>query len=821
MMEKDFISGNSLMDLEFISKQKVETHYHQNFELVYILNGTMDIVIENENYRLSKNDVIVVNNNRKHSYSGSENLFFARFLISAKKVYEMIQDDWILFVCNSTVENTDLYDELRKILNHILNQSLSKEKNGNIHEISLHYQLLSQIVKNFLFKSDRHAKSLDHKQSDPRMDEIFQYIRINYSKKISLQDVADHFHLSHTYLSRFIPQKCGLTFSELLNSVRLQHTMEALMYSKDSIMVVALDNGFASVGAYNKVFKDAHGLPPSQFRKEFLESRKKNQNSQQEQENKVATQQKIVNYLSENKLQITGQEKNRLQLAIDVQKFESSVWEKKFTKSINMGRAIDLTKSTFQKHTLLLKNDLKAKYIRFWDIYNPELLLDINAPINELNFSGIDTVIEFLLENQLRPYMVFGFKPYRVLKNINSPVVEIEKNEQFKSKEHMEDFFEAFVKHLIKRYGVEEVETWYFELWRREEVTFTKKGFNYRKQRDEDLRRYFIEFESVASILRKFLPNIKVGGSGFPVRYYGKAGFPHVLKMWLEFKELPDFIAITSFPYNLEKESDVYHERKNIDIDFVRQNLEIVHNSMKECSFPPTFIHVSEYGASLSSRSVLNDSYANGAFLICNAFLTFEYARLFCHFHATDLYSNFTDSQQFLFGGAGILSKSSGLKPSFYAMNYLNLLHEKIHKKGDKFIFTGNEKDSFKLLCHNYKKLNFDYYMMNENTVDARHLSDFFEDKQALIVEVKIENVENGDYMIRHEYVNQLSGSLQDEWLALNGGNEIEIFEEQYLKRIAIPKLIIDYIAVTDNTLSFTFSLEPNEFRYLHILQQS
>lgn len=45
--------------------------------------------------------------------------------------------------------------------------------------------------------------------------------------------------------------------------------MEDLLYTNESIMKIAMDNGFASVAAYNKTFKEKYAMTPSEFRRQI------------------------------------------------------------------------------------------------------------------------------------------------------------------------------------------------------------------------------------------------------------------------------------------------------------------------------------------------------------------------------------------------------------------------------------------------------------------------------------------------------------------------------------------------------------------------
>lgn len=127
----------------------------------------------------------------------------------------------------------------------IFNETL-KDGNDKIYLNSLYYQMLHILTGNFLLTAKDIRYENEKNRTDDRMQEIFAYIRTNYRQNITLNDLAEQLYLSPTYLSKYIKRKCNVNFMELINTVRLGHAMEELMYTDESVMKIAMDNGFAS-----------------------------------------------------------------------------------------------------------------------------------------------------------------------------------------------------------------------------------------------------------------------------------------------------------------------------------------------------------------------------------------------------------------------------------------------------------------------------------------------------------------------------------------------------------------------------------------------
>ena len=816
-MEKNFLSSDTLVELEFLTELQTGIHYHENFELLYLLNGRLTVTVEEESFSLQPGDMIVVNANRKHCYEGEDDVLIGRFIISYSKTRELLNQNMILFWCNSVVDKNEAYDELREIMIQIFNQNLKNPEGGRIFLNSLYYQMLHILTSNFLLTARDIRYEDETSRNDDRMQEVFQYIRLNYRQNISLQDIAEQLYLSPTYLSKYIKKKCNISFIDLINSVRLGHAMEDMLYSEASIMKIAMDNGFASVAAFNKVFKEAYDATPSEFRKN-AKAKRDSKDQEKKEETRLLIQQKVEAYLEGIPvLKQDDKKKSRIFVEFHAKAKEGRVWKNACTRMMNAGTALDLTKSAFQEQILYIKEKMGIEYVRFWDIYAPELYIDIHAPREQIHFGKLDEVIDFLIKNKLKPYIELGFKPLRLLKTTQNALKEISRDQEFESVSQMKDFFGEMLVHLIKRYGAEEVQTWYFEYWKKEDLVFQELSYSFTPMSEEAQQEYFRRFDVAAGAFREVLPEVRIGGGGFSMQHYGRDGFLYILNSWKKHREKPDFISLNCYPYQIQKEGNLYFEKKSTDLYFVRHNIEKAKELMLETGFPETELHVSEYSLTLSNRNVINDNCSKGAFLMQNAIDCMEEVDMLGYWLATDIYADYQDTQDFLFGGCGLLTKAGVAKPGFYAFEFLNRLYKTMLDKDKNYVLTGNNRGSYRMVCHNFKNLNYNYYLTEENKIRMQDIPMMLEDRDVLAIRVKISGVANGSYVVKQHQVNQKYGSVQDEWKRLNMDTEMNMEEMEYLKRISTPRLSTQRITVDKNVLEFEVKLSANEIEYIHV----
>ena len=101
--------------------------------------------------------------------------------------------------------------------------------------------------------------------TDARMIEIMNYVQANYID-ITLDDLAEKFFLSKPYLSKYIKEKSGMTFGDLVKKIRMKKAKALLKSSNMTFENIAMSVGYQNVEHFNRLFKKAYDMTPMQFR---------------------------------------------------------------------------------------------------------------------------------------------------------------------------------------------------------------------------------------------------------------------------------------------------------------------------------------------------------------------------------------------------------------------------------------------------------------------------------------------------------------------------------------------------------------------------
>ncbi|MDO5590449.1 MAG: 2-isopropylmalate synthase [Lachnospiraceae bacterium] len=100
---------------------------------------------------------------------------------------------------------------------------------------------------------------------DARMIEILNYIQANYID-VTLDDLSEKFFLSKPYISKYIKEKSGMTFGELVKKIRMKKAKALLKSSNMTVENIALTVGYQNVEHFNRMFKKTYNMTPIQFR---------------------------------------------------------------------------------------------------------------------------------------------------------------------------------------------------------------------------------------------------------------------------------------------------------------------------------------------------------------------------------------------------------------------------------------------------------------------------------------------------------------------------------------------------------------------------
>ena len=179
-------------------------------------------------------------------------------------------------------------------------------------------------------------------------------------------------------------------------------------------------------------------------------------------------------------------------------------WEEMF----GSGRAILTLRESYREDLRAVKKVADFRYVRFHAILHDEVGVynedEHGNPV--YNFSYVDQIYDGLLKNGVKPFVEISFMPKKLAFNPDAlhPFWYKQNVSPPKSMELWDELMTHFAQHLVDRYGIDEVSTWYFEIWNEPNIDFWN-GIPRQKS-------YFELYAHTARDLKSVSPRLRVGG---------------------------------------------------------------------------------------------------------------------------------------------------------------------------------------------------------------------------------------------------------------------------------------------------------------------
>lgn len=236
----------------------------------YVISGKGSYFTNNHLYSLKKGTLWLLPKDEYHYYTSNKDDPYEYYWFhcngnGAEQFLEKIG----LSESNPVIKG--LYDpNIENKFNALI--EIAKQENPNEH-------LILSALHNLLYEIENSCNQLNVKkhyyERDNTIDKVVAYIKENYTKDITLQDLANIALLDKAYLIRKFKEKTKLSPIQFLIQYRISQSCN-LLNSPMPLNEVAARCGFKDIGNYLQRFKDFLGVTPTQFRKGIVVSSTKN-----------------------------------------------------------------------------------------------------------------------------------------------------------------------------------------------------------------------------------------------------------------------------------------------------------------------------------------------------------------------------------------------------------------------------------------------------------------------------------------------------------------------------------------------------------------
>lgn len=232
----------------------VPVNWHDNVELLYITAGEGTVLCSGIAYPVRKDDLIVVNSNELHHVSCEDSLSYHLMIVDTDfLLWNDLPVKGLDFgVTVSSEETKALFLEILKELDTAQDFSSAGVR--------------AQVLRLMVYLCRYHAtQSTDCRtDADENIKLAIGYIRSNYSRKLSLEEIATQVGLSKFHFSRQFKAATGMTVTAFINGIRCRNAKKMLLQKKYPVNQVAVMCGFENNSYFAKTFQKIMGCLPSE-----------------------------------------------------------------------------------------------------------------------------------------------------------------------------------------------------------------------------------------------------------------------------------------------------------------------------------------------------------------------------------------------------------------------------------------------------------------------------------------------------------------------------------------------------------------------------
>ncbi len=239
-------------------------HWHDFYEIHLITNGSITEYINGQKIEMDAGYLYFLKPYDIHEYYGEE----------PSTLYKI---QFMLDILDSNIQKKFMshnYKLIMKLQNHELDSFLPlfsmivKEYKANK---SSSFQIIKHLMNCLALEALRLHQNQNQNHGTANSDSMvmaLDYIHKNYTRNITMQQVADFVGLTPNYFCSKFHKEIGQSFKHYLKMLQLNHAATLLRVSDTSVSNICSECGISSLANFMQSFKEYYGMTPSQYRKQ-------------------------------------------------------------------------------------------------------------------------------------------------------------------------------------------------------------------------------------------------------------------------------------------------------------------------------------------------------------------------------------------------------------------------------------------------------------------------------------------------------------------------------------------------------------------------
>ncbi len=253
-------------------------HYHEEYELILMLKGEGVRIVGDNMDHFKGSEMVLMGSELPHLFkndqkneSSSADYIVVKFknIFEGESLFSLPEFAQIRHLLRASKRGILFSNNtIKKLQKHLL----ALPKSNGVDRILIFINILKILseAKDFeLLASESFAMKTSNGGQD-RIQKVIDYIAENYTKDISLDNLAEVSFMTTNSFCRYFKNKTGKTAFEFIREFRVNKACQMLINGKKSIAEICYDTGFNSFSSFNRIFKNLKKISASKYKNKYM-----------------------------------------------------------------------------------------------------------------------------------------------------------------------------------------------------------------------------------------------------------------------------------------------------------------------------------------------------------------------------------------------------------------------------------------------------------------------------------------------------------------------------------------------------------------------
>lgn len=354
-------------------------------------------------------------------------------------------------------------------------------------------------------------------------------------------------------------------------------------------------------------------------------------------------------------------------------------------KVVGAGRANEGLRADWQAQLATVQKEIGFKYIRMHGLLHDDMgvYTEDKDGNPQFNFQYVDALYDALLKLHIRPFVELTFMPSKLASGTSTIFWWKGNTSLPKDYNKWSMLIRALTAHFKQRYGEDEINKWYFEVWNEPDI----RGFW-----PHPLEDYFTLYKYTSEAIRAECAKCRIGGPASAVPYAAEEAF----EKWIVANPEPiDWIAVHAYGVNQGYLDETGRAGTIIDPDPERISARMRHSRELLDASPLKHLelHFTEWSSAYTPTDYMHDQYHQASFILNTVKRSWPYVDSMSYWTFTDIFEEMGPRFTPFHGGFGMMNLEGIRKPSYHAFKFLSRLHGSDVQSNDEQSWITKDKD--------------------------------------------------------------------------------------------------------------------------------